>query len=61
MYINPSHCTVKHDYSEHPYIELKLTVKRFSFPMTLLHIVNLKDITNYVYNEVKSPVPGTSL
>lgn len=32
-----------------------------SFLETLFHVVNLTDILNYVYNEVKSPVHGTSL
>lgn len=33
----------------------------FSFPKTLLHVLNLIDITNYAYKKVKSPVPGYSL
>lgn len=32
-----------------------------SFPESLLHVVNLTDIMNYDYNEVKSPVLGTSV
>lgn len=53
--------TVKHSYNEQAYNELMLTAKWFSFPVTLLHVVYLTDITNYVYNEAKLPVPGTSL
>lgn len=29
------------------YNELTLTVKRFSFPVILLHVVNFRNITNY--------------
>lgn len=55
--------TVKHGFSKHAYNELTLTAKWFSFPKTLLHVVNLQDITNYMYahNDVKSPVLDTSL
>lgn len=33
----------------------------FIIPMTLLHVVNMTDITNYPYSEAKLPIPGTSL
>lgn len=42
------------------YNEVMLTAKGFSFPLTLLHIVNLMDITNNAYNKAKSPIPVTS-
>lgn len=29
-----------------------------SFPLTILHFVNLTDITKYAFNEAKLPVPG---
>lgn len=41
--------------------ELMLTVKLFSFPVSFKHIVKVTDITNYVYNKAKFPVPGNSL
>lgn len=47
---NDMHNTVKHSYGEHTYNEFTLTVKRFSFPVILLHVVNFRDITNYAYN-----------
>lgn len=53
--------TVKHGYSEHAYDELTFTAKWFSFPVTIIYVVNLMDITKYANNEAKSPVPGTSL
>lgn len=53
--------TVKHGYREYAYNKLTLTAKSFSFPETLLIVVNLMDIRNNVNNEVKSPDPGTSL
>lgn len=53
--------TVKHGCSKHAFKELTLTAKRFSFPLTILHVVNLMDITNYAFNEAKSPVPDDSL
>ena len=56
---NPN--TVKHGYSEHIYNKLTLTAKLFSFPVTILHFANLTDKTSYAYDEVNSPIPGTSL
>lgn len=55
--------TVKHGYSEHANIELMLTEKWLSFPVTFLHVVNLMDIhiTKCAYKEIKSAVPNTSL
>lgn len=50
--------TVKHAYNVHTYNELMLTVKLFSFPVSFKHIVKLTDITNYIYNKAKFPVPG---
>lgn len=41
--------------------ELMPTVKLFSFPVSFKHIVKVTDITNYVYNKAKFPVPGNSL
>lgn len=41
--------------------ELMLTVKLFSFPVSFKHIVKVTDITNYIYNKAKFPVPGNSL
>lgn len=38
-----------------------LTAKRISFSLTLLHAVNMMDITNYGYNKAKSPIDGTPL
>lgn len=32
-----------------------------NFYVTVLHVVNLLDILNYAYNEVKLPVPSTLL
>lgn len=52
--------TVKHAYSKHTHNELILIVKWFSSPVDFKHIVKITDITNYVYNEEKSPVPCTS-
>lgn len=49
-------CTVKQ-----VIVNMLLTEKLFSFPVTLLHFVNLMNITNYSFNEAKSAVPGTSL
>lgn len=49
----PPESTVKHNYSEHAYYELVPTAKWFSFPVTLLHILNLTDKTNYAYNKSK--------
>lgn len=64
MSINSWHalqnCTVKQGYSEHAYIELTLTAKWFSLPMNIYNVVNLMDIMNFAYKEVKSPIPGTS-
>lgn len=37
------------------------TAKWFSLPVTLLLVVYLTNITNYSYNEAKSPIPSTSL
>lgn len=57
-------CKVKYSktgYSERAYKILTLSAKCFSFPMALLHVVNLTDVMNYAYNEVNSPIPGTSL
>lgn len=51
----------KTSYSEYAYNKLTLTEELFSFPVTLLHILSLMDITNCAYNELKLPVPGTSL
>lgn len=53
--------TGKHGYSEHADNKLTLIAKSFSFPETLLPVVNLTDIANYVYNEVNLPVPGISI
>lgn len=39
--------TVKYGYSELAYNELMLTVKGFSLPITLIHVVNLMDTTNF--------------
>lgn len=41
-------CTVKHVYSEHPYNELMILVKWFSFPAGFKHIVRLSYITNSI-------------
>lgn len=61
-YISVRTYTLKHSYySEYAYNEFTLKTKLFSFPVTLLHAVNLTGITNYVFNEVKLPVSGTSL
>lgn len=49
--------TVKHSYSEHAYYKLMLTPKWFSFLVTILHVVNLTDMTNYGDNKAKSTVP----
>lgn len=53
--------TVKHCYSAHIYNLLMLTAKWFSFPLTILYVVNLKDITNYTNKEAKFPLPGSTL
>lgn len=45
--------TVKYGYSEHAYNEFMLTVKGFSLPITLIHVVNLMDTTNFAQNEAK--------
>lgn len=51
MYCNKQH-----------YGKLMLTAKLIHFPfMHLLHVANLTDKMNYAHNEVKLPVPGTSL
>lgn len=55
------HYSKIHGCSEYSYNELTLTAKLFSFPVTSLHVVNLTDMTNYAYDESKTPVPGTSL
>lgn len=52
--------TVKYGYREHAYNELTHTAKWCSLPESLLQVVNLTNIMNYVYNKVKSPTPGTS-
>lgn len=36
-------------------------LQRSDFYVTVLHVVNLLDILNYAYNEVKLPVPSTLL
>lgn len=59
-YISVRTFTLKRGYSEYAYNEFTLKTL-FSFPMTLLHVVNLTGITNYVYKEVKLSVSGTSL
>lgn len=41
----------KHTYLEQAYSDLTLTAKLFSFFVTLLHFVNLKNITSYTYNK----------
>lgn len=61
MKVKTEHNTVKHRYSENAYNELKLTAKRFSFPVSLLHVVIWMDVTNYAYNEVKMPILDTLL
>lgn len=38
----------KNGYSEHAYNKLTLTAEWFSFPETLIHVVNLTDITNWL-------------
>lgn len=38
-------CTVKQGFSKHTYNELMLTAKLFSFPITLLHVVYLTNVT----------------
>lgn len=53
--------TVKQGYSEYEQNEMMLTAKSFSFPLTYIHVVNLTDVTNFAYNETKSPVPDTWL
>lgn len=53
--------TVKHVYREHAYNDSTPTAKRFSFPVTWLHVVNLMDITNYSYNKAKLHIPVTLL
>lgn len=45
--------TVKHTYSKHALNKLTLTVKWFSFPVTLKYYVNLTDIMNYDYSKTK--------
>lgn len=37
-----------------------LIAKWFSFPVTLLYVVNSTDITNYNYYEAKSLIPACS-
>lgn len=54
-------CTVKQGFSKHTFNELMLTAKLFSFPITLLHVVYLTNVTNYFYSEAKTLAPGTSL
>lgn len=49
--------TVKQGYSKNGYNELTLTVRLFSFPVTLFYVVNLIDIMNFA----KSPVQSTLL
>lgn len=49
--------TVKQGYSKNGYNVLTLTVRLFSFPVTLFYVVNLIDIINFA----KSPVPSTLL
>lgn len=53
--------TVKHAYSQHAYNELMPLLKWFLFPVGFKHIEKLTDLTNYIYDDAKSPVPGTSL
>lgn len=36
-------------------------LQRSDFYVTVLHVVNLLDILNYAYNEVKLPVPSILL
>lgn len=49
--------TVKQGYSKNGYNELTLTVRLFSFPVTLFYVVNLIDIMNFA----KWPVQSTLL
>lgn len=53
----------KTGFGEYAYDELTLRAKLFSFLVTFLFVVNLHlmVITIHAYNEVKSPVSGTSL
>lgn len=46
----------KTGFGEHAYNELTLRAKWFSFPVALLHVVNLHlmAITKYAYNDFKS-------
>lgn len=52
--------TVKHGYTARAYTELTLTAM-WCISVTLLHVVNLINVTNYAFSKAKSPVPGTSL
>lgn len=51
----------KHSYSKRAYNELTLTANWFSLPLTLSHVKNLTNITNYANNEPKLSIPDTSL
>lgn len=55
------HSKVKHGYDKQAYNELMLSVKWISFLVTQLHVVILTALTNYAYNEAKTPIPWTSL
>ena len=47
-------------YSEHAYNELTLTAQWFLFTKAKLHVLNVTDINNYVYNKVNSNVTAVS-
>lgn len=53
--------TVKPTYSEHSCNELTIIVKLFLFHLGFKHFMKLTGKRNYIYNEAKSPIPGTSL
>lgn len=52
---------VKYGYSDYVFYEFIYIIKLFLFFVILLYFVNLMNITNYSFNEVKLVVFGISL